>query len=704
MVVGRYDVSEDEALDGLGTDIHPEGELMVGTGGNVGGQPGGLLVVDLATHDVKWRYEPESAPASVVAGAYFSIDGTSVIAGISWTPDAEDNEPQPPPEGSVGVLIWEAETGRLLNRLDTGQCGAHILAVSATVALISTPSPADPEAAAHCSTTDGDVAVETVDLTSGVVTTLSARTSGDGALSRDGKYAAFDLDDGHAVIVDLATSERVLEIDPQAMTQQRDSYVRSLSADGSLLLYGDRPILVIGVATGDLVATLAAGEGESIGTAFAPEGSTAYAAGSDATLRAWDALSGEPLFIAPAAGGGRPSAALDRRVLVSDFATDTATLLDPGSRGELGTFRGCNGFVPAGTLEVAGEIAAFTTYCDVEGIYPTYVASLPDLAQLATVPDANGQDLALSPDGKRFARQSGVGAMIGTVEIHDAGSGDLIVEMDGLCGWDTSYPDRHEGGPLCKDFPDTPFTLYNVALAFSPDGRFLAAVDDEFGYGAVWDAATGRLQWSMADIGQAYAITFTPDSAELIASNLDGELIAVSTESWEVTLRVTLDASINGAGRIGFAGFLDDGTLIGLSGFGGTGGGWLHRIAASTLSVLSTVRAHDGAPKSMAVSPDGTLVVTGGADGVVRVWDGASGSLLHEFTVDGQAQGVAFVGEDRVAVTPQAGPLMIMAIDRQELLSSVKSTLTRGFTAEECERFNFGAECPTLEELRGEAP
>ena len=113
-------------------------------------------------------------------------------------------------------------------------------------------------------------------------------------------------------------------------------------------------------------------------------------------------------------------------------------------------------------------------------------------------------------------------------------------------------------------------------------------------------------------------------------------------------------------------------------------------------------RAHEGSPKSAAVSPDGTLVATGAADGVVRVWDGPTGKLLHQFTVSGQAQGVAFVDEQHLAVTPQGGDLLIMDLDPTALLATVKASLTRGFTTEECQRFNFaGGDCPTLAELRG---
>jgi WD40 repeat protein len=285
-----------------------------------------------------------------------------------------------------------------------------------------------------------------------------------------------------------------------------------------------------------------------------------------------------------------------------------------------------------------------------------------------------------------------------SLQIIDAMTGSVVAEMEGLCRWDlaTAAP-RIEAGH-CNPFPETPFGLYNVVLEFSPNGQYLAAVDHEGyeGYVAIWNAATGELVHA-ADLPSAvWGAVFSPDSRELIVSTVDGELIAISTEGWQVVRRRMIDESVDERGRLGFAGFLADRTtLVGMSGFGSTGGGTLHRIDLSTLAVQSSNRAHDGAPKSLAISPDGTLVASGAADGQVRVWEGATGALLHEFTVAGQAQGVAFVGNDRLAVTPQAGGVLIMALDSEDLLEVVRGSLTRGLTAEECARFNFGVSCPS---------
>jgi hypothetical protein len=63
---------------------------------------------------------------------------------------------------------------------------------------------------------------------------------------------------------------------------------------------------------------------------------------------------------------------------------------------------------------------------------------------------------------------------------------------------------------------------------------------------------------------------------------------------------------------------------------------------------------------------------------------------------------LAFFADRRLGVVLGDETLRLVTIDPGELLDLVRSSLTRGFTDAECERFDFDV-CPTLEEMRESA-
>jgi WD40 repeat protein len=151
----------------------------------------------------------------------------------------------------------------------------------------------------------------------------------------------------------------------------------------------------------------------------------------------------------------------------------------------------------------------------------------------------------------------------------------------------------------------------------------------------------------------------------------------------------------------------DGATLVGGTGWAGGGGGSLAWFDAETLQLSGRRidRIHEGSPKSFAMSPSGALMATGASDGYVRVWDVERRVLVLELRIGAeQAQGVAFVDETHLAVAPEGGHILIYSIDPSALIETVQHSLVRGFTEFECERFNFGDDCPTLAELRGDPP
>jgi WD40 repeat protein len=558
----------------------------------------------------------------------------------------------------VGALVFEAESGDLVDRYDLGHCGGWVAGVSETHLLVRTLH-GPPGVVDSCRWVDGTWAVELVDRQTRERTALSSELHGwwGTAMSRDGHYVAFDdAASGEVVVVEVATGERVLSFDGGG--------VRDLNRDGSLLLYGDDPIEVRDLVTGEVASSFGSHSGGSLFARFDPSGRTVFSTGRDGVLREWDARSGEEVFAHP--------------------GLETIALLDTRVRGEIGAAETCAGFVWDDGLAIVDGLAIFNADCGEDEHGTTYVMDLERYDVTHALPGHQTRGLAVSPAGTRFVRQEGDGIQGGPLVVRDLSTGEEVVELDS----------------------STLSDIWSHRLRWSPDGSMIAAAFDTMV--AVWDATSGALLFAEPpDVDRLHTVdlVFSSDSTRLVTSSANWVVRAISTESWEPLVERDL-IMVDGGYALGWVGQTSDGSLLAAGAFLGNTAGALHWFDPETLDVTRRhPNAHDGSIKAMALHEDGSYAATGSSDGFVRVWDTATGDLIHEIPFgDTQVQGVAFVDDQRLAVTLEEGNLLIVTTDVDELLDLVRSTLTRGFTATECAKFGFDDNCPTLVDLRGPLP
>ena len=93
-------------------------------------------------------------------------------------------------------------------------------------------------------------------------------------------------------------------------------------------------------------------------------------------------------------------------------------------------------------------------------------------------------------------------------------------------------------------------------------------------------------------------------------------------------------------------------------------------------------RSHRGAVNAVAVSPDGSLLITGDSEGVVRVWDVAEGRSRSYRGHSGSVLDVAFDPSGRFAVSSGADKAVrVWSLDRVKITGRpvrVRSIATHG--------------------------
>lgn len=704
-IVYRYAWPEDRRLDELAADISPDGRLIA-----AGGFGTGILdVIDWASGEVVWSFDA-GGDAFWMGAPIFSRDGAFLVASVEYDPADTDSPALPTPD-SVGLFIWEAATGDLVRRLDGGACGPGLVSLGDTRAMIVTLPDDQLPAEAPCVQAD-KLASEVIDLVTGERNVMTLNV-GSGAVSADGRIAAFEdfaSDPARSVVVDLESGEEVLEIDPLDTSRALNNYTRALNADGSLLLYGDRPQQIWDTDAGAIIATFDGHAGESVFGTFSADGRSVYSTGRDSTLRHWDARTGEE--IARYAGISGARAAVAAGLALVSRPEGTSVLLELGPRGEAGAIATCHGFVPAGNLDVVGDTVAAAIYgCG--GADPavgySLIAGLESRSIVSSTEGMIAQTQALSPDGTRFARQEGSGFDFGGVFIRDARTGDTIVELEGTCPYDDNVRDEETGLPVgCHVPPGIPFAVFAAEVSWSPDGTKLVISNGVNAGGGfvVWDASTGNILLAR---GEQYtgSTIFTPDGNEVVVATQHED---ISPDGSMHVLRFDLesgamieDVDIGDIGNPELMGYSADHQLLYLMDRRSwdQGGGLVALQFDGLQEVRRLERTSEGSIKSGALNPARTRIATGSSDGFVRIWDAETFALVHEFNVgDTQVQGVAWATDTELAVIPEEGDILVFTTDVEDLLSTVRASLTRGFTEAECERFNFGDSCPTLEQLR----
>jgi WD40 repeat protein/DNA-binding SARP family transcriptional activator len=523
----------------------------------VGDERGVVSLFDPATRRPVGTY---TVAGGLIQRLRFSPDGQTLAAGSS--------DPQDQPGRAIVDLI-DARTLRLRKRIHLEPLhreSAYTLAVPEFVAggdldIVQMPAgaPGDPPSVVY-----------RVDADTGAVrarATVGRHASSAFSATADGRRVFLTGKRDHTTWMLDATTLRVLRSYPTGED------TGTVSADGHVFALGSQQgrVSLLNTATG-AVRELAGGDGRPIGgMRFTPDGRKLVTAGDQGTLLVWDVGRGEvaETLTGHTEEGSALDVSGDGRALVSGSSDGRAIVFDLA-----GDRRLERPFPSGGPFEVVDTPRGIAVTPDSRTLAFTRSDGGVQLMDARTLrperqvhalrrrpgPSGPGADCVRCAAAVTFSRDGqfmAVGGGRGQVILVDARTLRRVGAFRGLRGAVQALAFSPDGKRLAAAEVDVPYPrtfIWDVrtrrltafrntcgrrdaqcstsSLAFSPNGQMIAEARDIAGT-EIRDVRTGRLITTLAEGGESRSVAFSPNGKLVMVGQFDGKGFTFSTDTWK---------------------------------------------------------------------------------------------------------------------------------------------------------------------------